>query len=114
MTSSGQEYLWRITVPGEDFSLTTDDFTLDEIEAIEAQTDVPWIVLNPSRFKVARAMLIATMLRSGMSDEDVTLKLKTWTVADLNGAFIAELRQRPGTAGGDSGKAGVPPTSASS
>jgi hypothetical protein len=93
--------------------MTTDDFTLDEVESMEEQTQVPWLLLDPSNFKVARAMLIVAMLRAGIPDDQAGEQLKGWHVGDLHGVFTL-LPPRKTAKPGKAEAAAIPPTSASS
>lgn len=110
-------FRWEIRPPDTDYVMSTDDFTLDEVETLEEQTGVPWLLLEPSNWKVARAMLIVAMLRSGLDDEQVAEKIKGYNLRDMHGVFtLVPPRRTPAsppptavTAGG-----AAPPTSASS
>jgi hypothetical protein len=107
---------WEIHPPGTDYTMVTDDFTLDEIEAIEEQTGVPWLLLDPARnLKVARAYITMACIRAGIPDEEIPGRIST--IGDLHGVLTlvparptALKAVRTGTDGG----AAVPPTSASS
>jgi hypothetical protein len=106
-------FRWEIKPPGTDYRMTTDDFTLDEIESMEEQTQVPWMLLDPSNFKVARAMLIVAMIRAGVPDADVAEQMKGWTTKDMHGVFTLIPPRKTQKAPAAEVPA-VPPTSASS
>jgi hypothetical protein len=108
-------FRWEIKPPGTDYRMTTDDFTLDEVESIEEQTQVPWMLLDPSNFKVARAMLIVAMIRAGIPDAEVSEQIKGWTVENLHGVFtLIPPRKTPVKPAKAGAVVEVPPTSASS
>jgi hypothetical protein len=49
---------WKVTVPGSDREFTTEDLTLDEAAACEAEVGETWLVCNPIRSaKWAKAIL---------------------------------------------------------
>jgi hypothetical protein len=106
-------FRWEIKVPDSDFRMTTDDLTVDEIESCEEQTQVPWLLMDPSNFKVARAYLAVALIRMGLSDDEAVARIKSWHLADLNGVFTL-LPPRKTTKPGKAEGAAVPPTSASS
>ena len=109
-------FRWEIRPPGTDYVMSTDDFTLDEIEAIEEQTEVPWLLLDPARsLKVARAMLVMACIRAGIPDDQIGQRINT--IKDLHGVLTL-VPARPQAlkavkTGTDDGGV-VPPTSASS
>ena len=48
-----------------------DDLTVQEIEAVEATTAIPWSIINPFRsVKEYQALVGAFLLRAGKSDEE--------------------------------------------
>ncbi len=107
-------FRWEIKPPGTDYRMTTDDFTLDEVESIEEPTQVPGMLLDPSNFKVARAMLIVAMLRAGIPDDQAGEQLKGWHVGDLHGVFTLLPPRKTAKPGKADAAVDVPPTSASS
>jgi hypothetical protein len=106
-------FRWEFRPPGTDYVMYDDDFTLDEIEAIEEQTEVPWLLLHPGKsIKVARAMLTMACIRAGIPDEEIPARINT--LRDLEGVLtLVPARQTPLKAVNGS-EVVVPPTSASS
>lgn len=104
---------WEFRPPGTDFVMYDDDFTLDEIEAIEEQTDTPWLLLNPAKsLKVARAMLVMACIRAGIPDDEINGRINT--IRDLNGVLTLVPARPAALAAVKDTPAPVPPTSASS
>lgn len=108
-------FVWEIRVPGTDYLMRTDDFTLDEIESIEDQTQVPWLALSPTQWKVARAMLVVAMIRSGIPDDEIGDLLKGWRIGDIDGVFtLIPPRKLAAVTDKKTQAVDVPPTAASS
>jgi hypothetical protein len=109
-------FRWEIRPPGTEYVMATDDFTLDEIEAIEEKTEVPWLLLDPARsMKVARAYITMACIRAGIPDEEIPARIAK--IGDLHGVLTLVPARPAGlkavktdTGGG----AEVPPTAASS
>jgi len=73
---------WIMRVPGGEVS--SDDFTLDELELVEKQTGTPWSISNPLRsVAVARAFLKVAVVKSGGSPQDVD----KYTLRELKNRF---------------------------
>lgn len=109
------QFRWEIRPPGTDYVMSTDDFTLDEVESIEEQTQVPWLLLDPSNFKVARAMLAVAMIRAGVPDEEIPERMRGWRLEDMHGVFgLLPPRKTYKPAATVETAPAVPPTSASS
>lgn len=77
---------WLVKFEGE--VLNTEDLTLDELEAIETATSVPWITFNPvTSVPVAKALLALCLVKSGLSDDVAREKVGQYRVRDLKDVF---------------------------
>lgn len=77
---------WEITYQGN--HLNSDDFTLDELEAVEKASGVPWSILNAYReVRVAKALLAVLLVRLGQSDAQMTDTLTKLTMRDIKNVF---------------------------
>jgi len=64
------------------------DLTLDEVEAIEKVSDLPWSLANPlARVAAARAFLAVFLMRDGLNDDQIRDQLNTLRLRDISGAF---------------------------
>jgi hypothetical protein len=107
-------FRWEIRPPGTDYVMSTDDFTLDEIEAIEENTEVPWLLLDPAKsMKVARAFIKMACIRAGIPDEEIGERIPK-TVGDLQGVLTLVPARKTPLKAVATGTDPVPPTSASS
>lgn len=60
---------WIVRWGGE--RVTSDDFTLDDLIALEKETGTPWSALNPLReIRIARAFLRVAINRTGGDPDD--------------------------------------------
>lgn len=108
---------WEIRPPGTDLMVRTDDFTLDEIEALEDKTGTPWLMLSPTKFRDARAMLALAYMRAGLDDGETAERMAALDLGDIDGVFtLVPPRQRPsrGQVRAIHGGRSEDPTSASS
>ena len=77
---------WIVKWDGEEMS--SDDLTMEELEAIEDMTGGSWSMLNPVRsVKDAKALLVVAMIRGGADKPDVEKRVRSLTVADIKDAF---------------------------
>ena len=61
---------WVMTLPARAGTVESDDFTLDDLDAIEKATGQPWSTLNPWRdAKVAREFIRTAYRHTGITDE---------------------------------------------
>jgi hypothetical protein len=78
--------MWVIRVG--DVEVLSDDFLIEDLEAVEKTSGVPWSIANPLReIKVARAFLAVAMVRQGKSDREVEAELRTLTLRTLKNTF---------------------------
>ena len=78
--------MWIIRVGDE--KVESDDFLIEDLEAIEKAGGSPWSIANPLRdIKVARAFLAVAMLRQGKTDRETEAELKKMTLKTLKGTF---------------------------
>lgn len=67
---------------------TSDDLTLDELEAIEKASGVGWAYINPLvSSDTARALLAAWLVRDGGTDEEVKATVAAMTAKTLKHTF---------------------------
>lgn len=77
---------WTISFEGQEFS--SDDLTIEELEAVEKVSGEPWSMLNPIRSVAsAKALLSVALIRKGLTDEEVAEKLGSLTVKDFRSVF---------------------------
>jgi hypothetical protein len=71
----------------QDVKYSSDDFTLDELGRIEAETETPWSIANCLReIKVARAFLGVVFDRAGIDRSE----LPKLTLGQIKGVFAYE------------------------
>lgn len=77
---------WKIRLDEVEFS--SDDLTLEELEAVEETSGEPWSMLNPVRsVKSAKALLAVALMRAGVPDEEIGQRLGALTVKDIKDVF---------------------------
>lgn len=77
---------WRVRVG--DTWRNTDDLTLDEVEAVEAASGVPWGFMNPLRsVSTAKAIYAAFLVSDGDSDADARTKVGALTMKTAKHTF---------------------------
>ena len=116
MTTAALPHLvWEVRPPGTDVVMRTDDLTLDEVEAAEDQSGIPWLMLTPTQAKGARALLSLGYVRAGWSTQRIADQFAALRSGNLDGVFtVVPARQTPPTTVRPPTGAGDPPTAASS
>lgn len=90
---------WLIKIRGSEVS--SDDFTLEELEAVEKASGTPWSVLNAYReIRVAKAMLAVVLVRLGVPDTLMVKELSALTLRDIKSAFVWVPDEDDGGGGG--------------
>jgi hypothetical protein len=96
VTATLPHLVWEVRPPGTDVVMRTDDLTLEEIEAAEDSSGVPWLFLTPTSAKGARAFLTLGYIRAGLSDGEVVARVKQLRSGDLDGVFtVVPARRTP-------------------
>jgi len=109
---------WNIKLPPPWGDVCSDDLTLDEVERLEALTDVPWSLSNPlASLKQAKAWLIVSALHAGASEADAVGLVEGPTrlnLAGIKGVFQLhdDSEPRRGLKLADEGVPEIPPSSA--
>ena len=77
---------WRIVFDGS--QVVSDELTVGELEAVEKAAGAPWSLLNPLKsVQQAKAFLGVLMVRSGLTDEQMTERVGRLTLGDIKEAF---------------------------
>jgi len=82
-----------------DSETTSDDFLVEDLEAIEKATQTPWSIANPLKsISVARAFLAVAMVRAGSTDKEAEAELKKITLKTLKTTFEYRVDEDDGLA----------------
>lgn len=77
---------WLIKIDGHEVS--SDDLTLDDLDALEKATGTPWSALNPWRHAThAREFIRRALVLSGVPQEDADARADNLRLSDIKGAF---------------------------
>lgn len=81
-------YWWNIKLGSRWGDVASDDLTLDEVERLEALTDLPWARLNPlASLRQAKAWLLVATLHAGATEDEAAGHLASLNLGAIKGAF---------------------------
>ena len=87
---------WNIKLGDPWGDVASDDLTLDEVERLEALTDVPWARMNPlASLRQAKAWLLVAALHAGATEDEAAGHLATLNLGAIKGSFQLHTGQRP-------------------
>ncbi len=77
---------WKINFDGSSFEF--DDFTIEELGAVEKIADITWSQIHPWRsILAAKAFLTVALMRQGLSDAEISERLQKLTLGEIKDAF---------------------------
>lgn len=87
------DHYWRIHLPEPWPVVESDDLTLDEVDAIEQLTGVPWAVMNPlAALKQAKAWLLVAARHAGATVDEAAAMLEQLNLRGIKSAFQLHTR----------------------
>jgi hypothetical protein len=105
---------WNIKLGEPWGDVASDALTLEEVERLEAITDVPWARLNPlASMRQAKAWLLVAAMHAGATEAEAAGHLASLNLGAIKGSFQLHGGDRPGVLAGVIGAVPpVPPSSA--